>query len=91
MKMLATGHKDRLKIPSGPKMTPQRMVKEVKEATANWKYEAVSIGYPSFVFGGHPLAGNVVEIIDQLRKANVVGINVLEFSSFTMFGDALLT
>jgi hypothetical protein len=33
----------------------------------------------------------VVEIIDQLRKANVVGINVLEFSSFTMFGDALLT
>ncbi len=56
IKVLATGHKEPLKIPSGPKMTAKKMVKEVREATKEWNYSAVSIGYPSPVVHGHPLS-----------------------------------
>jgi len=35
-----------VKVPSGPTMTAARMAAEVKKATAGWKYDAVSIGYP---------------------------------------------
>src|SRR5262245_13599959 len=55
VKVLATGHTERVKIPSGPKMTAQQMVKEVKNAVAEWEYEVVSIGYPGFVFGRRPI------------------------------------
>ena len=46
VKVLATGHKRRVEFPSGPKMTPAKMVAAVRAATAGWKYDAVSIGYP---------------------------------------------
>src|SRR6185369_5454337 len=52
LKLLATGHKHRIEIPSGPKMTAKAMVKAVREATAPWKYNAVSIGYPGPVVHG---------------------------------------
>jgi predicted NBD/HSP70 family sugar kinase len=55
VKVLATGHKKRVEIPSGPKMTPARMVTAVKAATADWKYDAVSIGYPGAVVHGRPI------------------------------------
>ena len=47
VKVLVTGMKEPVKIPSGPKMTAQKMVDEVRKATADWKYSAVSIGYPA--------------------------------------------
>src|SRR5262245_5648829 len=50
-----TDHEERVKIPSGPEMTLQRMVAEVKKAVASWDYDVVSIGYPGFVFGGRPI------------------------------------
>jgi polyphosphate glucokinase len=56
IKVLATGQKEPVKIPSGAKMTPQRMVKQVREATKDWNYSAVSIGYPAPVVHGHPLS-----------------------------------
>jgi polyphosphate glucokinase len=56
VKMLATGHKDRLEIPSGPEMTPKEMVAAVRKATAAWKYSCVSIGYPGPVVHGKPMA-----------------------------------
>src|SRR5512140_1169945 len=56
VKVLATGHHQRLEIASGPKMTPSRMVTAVRAATAGWKYDAVSIGYPGPVVHGHPLS-----------------------------------
>jgi polyphosphate glucokinase len=56
VKVLATGQKDPIKIPSGPKMTAKKMVKQVREATADWKYSAVSIGYPGPVIHGHPVS-----------------------------------
>jgi polyphosphate glucokinase len=56
VKVLATGRKQWLKIPSGPKMTPAKVVCEVRAATAGWTYDAVSIGYPGPVVHGRPLS-----------------------------------
>jgi predicted NBD/HSP70 family sugar kinase len=56
LKIQATGQKEPVKIPSGPKMTASKMVKDVREATRDWKYSRVSIGYPGPVVHGHPLS-----------------------------------
>ena len=55
IKIQATGQKQPLKIPSGPFMTAKKMIREVKAATRNWKYDRVSIGYPGPVTAGHPM------------------------------------
>jgi polyphosphate glucokinase len=55
VKVLATGHRKRVEIPSGPNLTPAKMVSAVRDATAGWKYEAVSIGYPGAVVHGCPI------------------------------------
>ncbi|MDZ4743028.1 MAG: ROK family protein [Verrucomicrobiota bacterium] len=55
VKALATGRRGPIKIPSGPKMTAQKMVTEIMNATADWKYDVVSIGYPGPVVQGLPL------------------------------------
>ena len=54
VKVLASGKRAPIKIPSGPHMTPARMVKEVLAATAGWKFDVVSIGYPGPVSKGRP-------------------------------------
>jgi predicted NBD/HSP70 family sugar kinase len=36
-------------------MTPAKMIAAVRTATAGWKYDAVSIGYPGVVVHGRPL------------------------------------
>jgi polyphosphate glucokinase len=56
VKVQATGNKQRAEFPSGPKMTPAKMVAAVRAATAGWKYYAVSIGYPGPVVHGQPLS-----------------------------------
>jgi polyphosphate glucokinase len=56
VKLLATGQKEPIKIPSGPEMTPRRMATLVRRATAKWKYSAVSIGYPGPVLHGKPVS-----------------------------------
>ena len=55
IKVLATGQKIPLKIPSGPTMTPKQMVNAVKDVARDWKYDRVSIGYPGLVIGGRPI------------------------------------
>jgi len=55
VKMLASGEKEPRKYPSGPTMTPQKMVKLVKESVRDWKFDCVSLGYPGPVINGHPL------------------------------------
>jgi predicted NBD/HSP70 family sugar kinase len=52
IKLLATGHRTSLKIPSGPRMTPARMVKLVRDAVKDWDYSVISIGYPGPVRRG---------------------------------------
>jgi predicted NBD/HSP70 family sugar kinase len=54
VKVLATGKKEPVKIPSGPKLTPKQMVRSVREATRDWSYEVVSIGIPGKVLNGRP-------------------------------------
>lgn len=49
-------HKEAVKIKSGKKMTPEKMMAAIRESTADWKYEAVSIGYPGPVVHDTPLA-----------------------------------
>src|SRR6202451_2878453 len=49
-------HKAPVKIDSGPRMTAARMVAAVREATADWKYSAISIGYTGPVLHARPLS-----------------------------------
>ena len=55
IKLLASGQKAVRKIPSGPKLTAQEMVKQVKQAVHDWNFDAVSIGYPGPVVQGRPI------------------------------------
>lgn len=55
VKVALSGNRRRIKIPSGRHMTPQLMVAEVKKATAGWKYDRISIGYPGPVRRGRPI------------------------------------
>ena len=54
VKLLATGRRTPIKVPSGPELTPREMVAEVREATADWSFEAISIGYPGPVARNRP-------------------------------------
>jgi polyphosphate glucokinase len=54
VKLLATGRRTPLKLPSGPDLTPEMMVREVLEATKDWKYDGVTIGYPGPVANDRP-------------------------------------
>jgi polyphosphate glucokinase len=56
IKLLATGRKAPIKIPSGPKLTASSMVRRVRKAVAGWTYDAVSIGYPGVVVHGKPVS-----------------------------------
>jgi polyphosphate glucokinase len=56
VKVLATGQNTERKFTSGPDMTPSKMVGGVKAITADWKYDAVSIGYPGPVLRDRPVA-----------------------------------
>ncbi len=55
VKVIATGHSNPALIPSGPDLTPKKMVAAVRQATAGWVYSAVSIGYPGPVVHGRPV------------------------------------
>jgi polyphosphate glucokinase len=52
LKVLATGHRKRRRVVSGPSMTAREMVERVKDITTDWTYDAVSIGYPGVVVHG---------------------------------------
>jgi polyphosphate glucokinase len=55
VKLLATRQKEARMYPSGPSMTPRKMVRLVKKAVRNWKYDCVSLGFPGPIINGHPL------------------------------------
>lgn len=56
VKILATGETARREFASGSELTAQAMVDAVKKLAAEWKYDAVSIGYPGPVLHGMPAA-----------------------------------
>jgi polyphosphate glucokinase len=55
VKVLATGHRKVMKIPSGRAMTAKRMVRLVRETAVDWEYSCVSIGFPGPVKDGKPV------------------------------------
>lgn len=56
VKVLASGQSESRKTPSGPDMDAAGMVDAVKRITSDWKYDAISIGYPGPVLQGRPVA-----------------------------------
>ena len=56
VKILATGHEEPRRFPSGPTLAAEQMVAGVIELAGDWQYDVVSIGYPGFVMRGRPIA-----------------------------------
>ena len=54
VKVLASGHRVPIKIKSGPTLTPRAMVRAVLDATSDWTYDRISMGYPGPVKHGKP-------------------------------------
>lgn len=54
VKVMVQGRRDRIKLPSGPRFTPSKLVRDVLQATKDWKYDAISLGYPGVVIEGRP-------------------------------------
>jgi hypothetical protein len=54
VKLLVSGQTEPRKQVSGTKMTPGRLVQAVQELTQDWKYDAISIGYPGLVGSSGP-------------------------------------
>ncbi len=52
VKLRVQGKDEVRKCPSGPNLTPTEMIDEVREATADWSYDHVTIGYPGPVVDG---------------------------------------
>jgi len=78
VKMLATGQKEPLKYPSGPTMTPEKMVRLVKKSVRDWKFDCVSLGYPGPIINGHPL-----------REPHNLGAGWVGFNFHKAFGRPL--
>jgi polyphosphate glucokinase len=55
VKVLATGETEHREITSGKSMTASQMVDAVTKATADWKYDRISIGFPGPVVHGRIL------------------------------------
>jgi len=56
VKALATGQDAHREFDSGPDLTPKRMVSGIRKLVANWKYDAISIGYPGPVLRNRPVS-----------------------------------
>ena len=56
IKVASTDQRVPIKIASGPHMDAEQMVKQVLNATEDWSYDRISIGYPGPVQHDRPLA-----------------------------------
>jgi polyphosphate glucokinase len=56
VKVLATGQKTMRQSESGPSLTPRKMVSQVRKLVSDWKYGAISIGYPGPVLLNRPVS-----------------------------------
>ena len=56
VKVLVTGEREPRKFASGPTLTARQMVAGVKKIIGDWKYDAVSIGFPGPVLRNRPVA-----------------------------------
>ena len=56
VKMLVSDMTEPRKFPSGPTLTPREMVLGVQKLAEDWKYDAISIGYPGRTRENRPTA-----------------------------------
>ena len=56
VKALLSGQQEHRQFDSGSELIPARMVSGVKKITGDWRYEAISIGYPGPVLHDRPIA-----------------------------------
>src|SRR5271155_26614 len=56
VKVLVTGDREPRKFSSGATLTAKQMVEGVKKVVGDWKYDAVSIGFPGPVLRNRPVA-----------------------------------
>ena len=75
VKVLATGQKEPRRYPSGPAMTPRRMVRVVKKLVREWKFDCVSLGFPGPIINECPL-----------REPHNLGIGWMGFNFRKAFG-----
>jgi hypothetical protein len=47
VKMMISTEEKRRKFSSGPKLTPEDAVRQIKQETKDWDYEAVAVGFPA--------------------------------------------
>src|SRR4051812_39404568 len=52
VKMLISQEEKRRKFASGLKLGPEEAVEQIKEATSDWSFDAISIGFPAPVREG---------------------------------------
>jgi hypothetical protein len=55
VKLWIAGRREPLKIDSGPSMTARQMVAAVRDATVEWAFDVITLGYPGPVVHGHPM------------------------------------
>jgi len=56
VKILATGHRAKRELPSGPTLTAERMLARVKQLAQDWTYDVVTMGYAGPVLSNRPVA-----------------------------------
>src|SRR5437588_9264235 len=56
VKFLAAGQKEPRSFPSGKHLTPDQLVRAVLQASRDWEYDVVAIGYPGLVNDRGPAA-----------------------------------
>lgn len=59
IKMLRTGEQTKRAFDSGPKMTPETMVREIEALRGDWEWDRVSIGIPAPCAENRPLKNPV--------------------------------
>jgi hypothetical protein len=52
VKLMISSRAKRRKFPSGQKLTPRRFITETKKAVADWKFDAIAVGFPAPVKDG---------------------------------------
>lgn len=56
VKLLTSDEQERRRFRSGPELSPEQMVDGVREAARGWSWDVVSVGIPTPVRGGNPIA-----------------------------------
>src|SRR5579872_6992143 len=56
VKLLVSSEREPRKFASGPTLTAKQLITRVKKVVGDWRYDAISIGFPGPVLRNHPVA-----------------------------------